>query len=301
MRGILVVLALVVALGAGVFVLGNAACQQPPIKTSEANASAQTNKNNCASPYAIFKVGLSEIWTFAKGSDKEIVAFSTVLAAFFTIILGVATVVLASFTRELVRSTKETAQHQLRAYVHNRKIEWKAGRRIHAPWGGDIGWAFTFEWHNSGPTRARKFLNHVSWDTYVTFEGDMPPEFAFEDKGRPMAGPVYIPPEDSTWSESLYIEAAILEAVRVGQLRLFVWGWCTYRDIFPQSDGRDTQFCFELNRIDGNPYEHPPDAATKPTIFFNFRSAGRHNCADEDCNQEQQIEIRNELPLGPPP
>jgi hypothetical protein len=208
------------------------------------------------------------------------------IIAIFTIILAFSTIFLWAATRDLVHAGRNTASIQLRAYVHNRQIEWKAGRRIGSPWGDDIGWTFSFEWHNSGPTRARRYLNHVSWNTYVAFEGDLPPEFVFDDTGQPMAGPVYIPPEGSTWSEPLYVEAAILEAVRVKQLRLFVWGWCTYRDIFPQSDDRETQFCFELNRVDGDPYEHPPDAATKPTIFFSFRSVGRHNCADEDCNQE---------------
>ncbi len=83
------------------------------------------------------------------------------------------------------------------------------------------------------------------------------------------------------------IEAPILEAVRTGNLRLFVWGWAAYRDIFPDTPERETQFCFELNRVDGAPYEMPLDEATKPTIYFNFSSRGRHNCADEDCNQAQ--------------
>lgn len=166
-----------------------------------------------------------------------------------------------------------------------KKIEWKAAKRIGAPWGEDVGWAFTIEWRNSGQTRARNFSSHVNWDTYLDFEGDLPPDFAFEDKGKPQAGAAYVPPNDSTLSDVLFISAPILDAVRTGQLRLYVWGWTTYRDIFPNSPDRETQFCFELNRIDGNPFEFPIDEATKPTIFFNFRVCGQHNCADEDCNQ----------------
>jgi hypothetical protein len=141
---------------------------------------------------------------------------------------------------------------------------------------------FTTEWRNNGPTQARRFLNHTNWEVFRDESNeDLPAAFEFRDMGFPARGATFIAPSVSTLSEHLPIDANILEAVRVGQLRLLYWGWVTYEDIFGAK--RQTQFCFELNRIDGDPYDVPiePDKPTK--IFFNFRVCGRYNCADEDC------------------
>jgi hypothetical protein len=228
----------------------------------------------------------SGFYCFFAGHEKFWISFGTVILAAFTTILGAATILLWRATRKLVAGAELTSEQQLRAYVHNRKVEWKAGRRVGAPWGDDLGWVFSIEWHNSGPTRARHFLSHINWEPFLSFEGDLPDRFHFGDTGEPQAGPSYVAPKDSTKSAALFIEASTLDAVRVGHLRLFLWGWATYFDIFSATLQRETQFCFELDRIDGNPYDIPLDAVTPPAIFFNFRVCGSYNCADEDCNQE---------------
>jgi hypothetical protein len=142
------------------------------------------------------------------------------------------------------------------------------------------------EWHNSGATQAKHFLTHISWNHWLWFDGDMPPDFVFVDIGQPSPGAGFVPPKSSILSTHLPIEAAILEATRVKQIRLYIWGWVTYRDIFDSTDDRETQFCFELDRVDGDPYDIPTAQDEKARIVFNFRICGRYNCADDDCNKE---------------
>ena len=120
MRAFLILIFCIVVGTLGVLWLGYSTCQEPPVKSSEQAAAAQTNKDNCSSPGPIFKVGLREVWLFVRDSDSEIVAFSTIIVAIFTIILGTATVVLARSTRALASGAKEAAQYQLRAYISAR-------------------------------------------------------------------------------------------------------------------------------------------------------------------------------------
>jgi hypothetical protein len=185
-------------------------------------------------------------------------------------------------TRIAADTSREALTKLERAFVYNKGLEWKAYVNSVRK---DRGWVFTAEWHNGGTTQAKHFLTHISWDTWLWFDGDMPADFVFMDKGQPSPGASFIPPKSSLFSSHLLIEAAILEATQHKQIRLFIWGWVTYRDIFDSTNNRKTQFCFELDRIDGDPYIIPLTQDEKPTIFFNFRVCGRYNCADDDCNK----------------
>jgi hypothetical protein len=191
-------------------------------------------------------------------------------------------------TNGLVKEAKESSTRQLRAYVHpsTPQIEWKAFNRSGAPWGNDTGWVFTHGWENFGSTPAHDVMMHISWDTYSSFNGDLPPGFDFVDIGSQGSGGRLIGPKGKVLTEHLQIESNILEAVQMGHVRLFMWGWLSYRDSFKNTPVRKTQFCLELNRVDGDPYVIPSKPDEKPTIFFNFRICERHNCADEGCNQE---------------
>ena len=185
------------------------------------------------------------------------IAAGTLVIAVFTAVLGTGTLV-------LVRDGRRHSERQLRAFVFPKASSGK---------------------HNNGPTQGRKFSSHVSWEPWVHFEGDLPPDFAFEDKGKP-GRPRYIAPNGDVFGHHLPIQSCILSAVQGGNLRLFIWGWATYWDIFEGTKIHTTRFCFELDRIDGDPYRVPTEPGELPTIFFNFRTCERYNCADEDCAEE---------------
>jgi hypothetical protein len=104
-------------LGVVIEFVGYSSCKDPPKEHSENSEAQQTEKYNCSTPYASFKVGLYESWRFAHEAHEEIIAVATIFIAMFTIILGLFTVNLAGSTDSLVKSAERTAERQLRAYL----------------------------------------------------------------------------------------------------------------------------------------------------------------------------------------
>jgi hypothetical protein len=108
---------------------------------------------------------------------------------------------------------------------------------------------------------------------------DLPRDFKFHDMGA-LGAVTYMAPNGTLPSEDLWIDANHLDAVRMGHLRLFYWGWARYRDIFNKP--HMTQFCFEIS-VQGDPYQVPTGPSEKATIVFVFRLCRKYNCVDEDC------------------
>ena len=62
--------------------------------------------------------------------------------------------------------------------------------------------------------------------------------------------------------------------------RFYLWGWVTYRDVFPDTKLHVTEFCQMMNAIGAAPASN----TAKPEWRFRFQDcSGRHNCADEQC------------------
>jgi hypothetical protein len=263
--------------------IGSWSCNQPPIQNGEQKYSDQAKHDDCTTLYGTFVAGLHNVSVFVHVFNEEIVSISTLVIAIFTLVLGLFTISLSTSTRIAANTAREALTKLERAFVYRKGIEWKAYLNSIR---NDRGWMFTTEWNNSGATQAKEFLTHISWGTWLWFEGDMPPDFAFVDVGDPSPGASFIPPKGSISSSGIPVEAAILEAIRFRHIRLFIWGWTTYRDIFENDKKRETQFCMELDRVDGDPYDIPTAQDERARIFFNFRICGRHNCADDDCHKE---------------
>jgi hypothetical protein len=268
---------------------------QECIKEIYYNPTTENFEKSISSVSVAFGVYRDCFGTFTHDNAEAIIAAFTIILALSTIFLWVA-------TRDAARAGNRTAvvaEQALtkleRAFVYNSVINWKAFLEINRQGKENVGWAFMVKWGNTGATIARTFLNHVSWSAWVRFDGDLPSGFIFEDIGPQDTSPRFIAPKGALLSAHLPIEACILEAVRVGHLRLFMWGWVTYRDIFDSTIERETQFCFELDRIDGDPYEIPRTQDAVPHIFFNFRVCGRYNCVRRRRLQPRSIERR---PVG---
>jgi hypothetical protein len=62
-------------------------------------------------------------------------------------------------------------------------------------------------------------------------------------------------------------------------------GVATYRDVFPSTPEHVTKFCVVAANVAGNPLEPWDD---KTNIFsITFVGINRHNCADEDCKEDE--------------
>jgi hypothetical protein len=134
---------------------------------------------------------------------------------------------------------------------------------------------------NSGVTPAVKVRNYVSWKA----SADAPPgDYNWPDigkDGKPLSGPgegvtSFIGPKDTMFSETLKIPMSTMEAIRLGQARLFVWGWIEYDDMFDGTPRHRTEFCNEMvatnlkNFVDEG----------KHAIAASFARYGEHNRAN---------------------
>ena len=64
------------------------------------------------------------------------------------------------------------------------------------------------------------------------------------------------------------------------QLRIFMWGWITYKDGFAGTPLRVTEFCDELTNITST-----KDDLSDPTADIHWEPSvcREHNCYDKDC------------------
>jgi hypothetical protein len=99
----------------GIIWLGYSTCNEPPKPTSKSEQTTDTDKYDCTTTNAAFKVGLYRTWVFVHDYKEEVVAISTVFIAIFTIILGVFTVNLAGATQTTAVAAKETADSLIAA------------------------------------------------------------------------------------------------------------------------------------------------------------------------------------------
>jgi hypothetical protein len=198
-------------------------------------------------------------WAFST-PEKAIASFTGVLA-FFTLALWAATTKLAKVSEQALTKLERAfpGEFQIRQGVDGTKV---------------TEYEFRLQWENSGSTVARQFLLHINWDTFLD---DIPPNYGFPDRGLKAQHPTFLGPKAKTSTAPFAIDVATIEAVRVHQIRLFVYGWATYHDIFEGTPQHITRFCTELYQIDGDPY------AFQKSCTWNWRSYTRHNCVDEDC------------------
>ena len=74
---------------------------------------------------------------------------------------------------------------------------------------------------------------------------------------------------------------------------LYFWGWMAYRDVFPGTPIRLTEYCVELANVTATGEEH-----TSPSTNFNWTTQPcpvAHNCYDEYCpDYEERIQERPE-------
>jgi hypothetical protein len=142
-------------------------------------------------------------------------------------------------------------------------------------------------WRNSGSTPTRNMTNYVNWRPFI---GEMPKDFSYPDLDKlgNTVGPdvaltrTFAPPNGTTLSESLTIPTNILDDLRTGQKRIFVWGWTKYEDVF--GGHHVTRFCNEVKIVSADAQSLAPGAAGQTvSISVSFPIHSRYNCTDEEC------------------
>ena len=146
------------------------------------------------------------------------------------------------------------------------------------------------KWRNSGSTPTKFMTNYVNWKP---FEGEPPSGYAFPDldehgtivtgKNRKLAKS-FVGPNATTLAYALTIPTVTLDAVREGHLRVFVWGWARYQDVFKAS--HITRFCNELKMLPLPPPAVPPATGQESKVgaAISFPLYGHYNCTDDECD-----------------
>ena len=136
-------------------------------------------------------------------------------------------------------------------------------------------------WTNLGTTPTRKSKSRVNWQT---FPQGMPDNFSFLDIGD-VAPRQFTIPSKGFGNATMEVPIQVLEYVKDGNLRLFVWGWITYHDIFERTPVRLSEFCDEVTNIKSS-----TDSFTDPAsnITWELVLCSEHNCTDEECRDYKE-------------
>jgi hypothetical protein len=174
-------------------------------------------------------------------------------------------------------TTKEALVSVQRAYVFTDSAEILA---VSDENGKTIADILPVKLENSGSTPTRGMKAHINWKF---FPGVLPKDFRFPDMSAKdsVDEPIVLGPKGSRSLITDPISTGVLEAVRLHQLHLYLWGWAKYRDIFDDTPIRLTEFCYDVSVVQGGRAEQP--VAVKGWIF-EYTQCVPHNCYDEECS-----------------
>ncbi|MEQ9519471.1 MAG: hypothetical protein RLN89_08525 [Parvibaculum sp.] len=206
--------------------------------------------------------------TMANAAETQscLVAIGTVLL-FLTLIL---TWLAHRSALDALNVTKKSFQTQLRAYVFPSGTTALPYKSLGT--GRIDSWLIHFNFKNSGPTPTLNASGMLNWRLQWSKE-DLPPEFGYPDE-EPAVNWHYAPfEEQNAGPVKLEISAAI-DAWKK-QMRIFVWGWIEYNDVFPETERHRTEFSGELFVT--------ADPTSDAFNCFIFQPSGPFNGHDDTC------------------
>lgn len=137
------------------------------------------------------------------------------------------------------------------------------------------------KWQNSGSTQTREMTNHVNW---FASPNPLPDNYNFPDykaDGTIDDGSenikTFIGPKGESFASTLSIPIQTIEAARLGQTKIYVYGWVSYRDVFWFTPKHTTKFCnfLEITGIEVDPQTRSVKAG------LSFGQYKEHNSIDE--------------------
>jgi hypothetical protein len=140
-------------------------------------------------------------------------------------------------------------------------------------------WLFRVRWKNTGATPAQSTVIRINQNQS---SAALPENFSFPYFDSPETGTFIGAGGTEIAGGEVYIPIADIAKVASLQERLYLYGSVRYKDIFHVS--HITMFCWQLTGIAGDVYR-PPD----PTQIRGV-SCPHHNCADEQCDQQQEFD-----------
>jgi hypothetical protein len=144
-------------------------------------------------------------------------------------------------------------------------------------------WTIVPIWINTGNTPTRQLNIDVCYDLRET---PLPDDFSFPDHRAEQTILVMIRPRGGTAGSIPYeILGEDLIAVRDGKKYFYVWGSAEYYDVFENTEKHITRFCAFIREVTGDPTQAWDEKINPVGIVFKMHD--RHNCADEDCDEQR--------------
>ena len=144
---------------------------------------------------------------------------------------------------------------------------------------GKIWWSFHTHWENFGasPTKNLRIFTGFYLESV-----DIPEAFEF-DVTRTERPITFLGPKATLGGAEIHIEGDDLVAVQNGTKFLYLWGRADYKDVFDGTSDHVTKFFVRVG-LRGDPTIAWDQNSN--IVEMIFAGQNRHNCADEDCNQE---------------
>jgi hypothetical protein len=149
-----------------------------------------------------------------------------------------------------------------------------------------VGYSFPVNWGNSGTTPTRSGAYEVNVTALDSAPND---QTAFDSLPQSEKTPFVFGPKQIIVSAA-YMSLSDLEDASQGRKHAFLWGWAVYRDVFPKTPVRVSEFCMEIENVTWSASNH---ADPHTELSVGNTPCRVHNCYDEDCKDYDRM--TNEL------
>ena len=135
---------------------------------------------------------------------------------------------------------------------------------------------FPIPFENSGSTPTKNMTMHINW-AYVIQGSPEPPFDDVKVNGvvPPNTDVVMGPRSKGYGLEAVVPQDMVKLAFKNPTLKIRIWGWAIYRDVFDKTPWHLTEYCY-VTRFSGKADSDLPDAVA-------FDNCSTHNCSDEQC------------------
>jgi hypothetical protein len=134
-------------------------------------------------------------------------------------------------------------------------------------------------WENVGNTPTRDmqiYTNPAKEIKHPLLDMSMPK--------TPNIAPGMLAPHTTGMGSSTYVTGDQLLAIRDGRLRMYMWGWARYRDVFAGTPMRQSRFCILINTFQGDP-NVPGEASVSGSPCGQY--GDNYECSDQECGPQQ--------------
>ena len=208
-------------------------------------------------------------------TDKDNQLLWTQISAGLIFVYALLTFWQACSTKEMAKTAQQQLVASQRAYISFVGLGQSVANNI----GGKVAQRLIpLGWENSGTT---PMIQGVAYLGHRKSPDDVPAGFDYP-LDHPEGVKFQVPPRGAKAIDDV-ISVDDLNAIQKHTSRYFVYGTLVYRDIFPDSPVRITEFCTEITYILHSGSGEPDFTDPNMQVGFKTGDCKEHNCYDDFC------------------